>query len=78
MPLSPEQKEAILERMNSGFAQGIPHNHWLGMRVVDFGRNWVVSELPVRDELVGDPTRGVVHGGVVTAMIDATLSLIHI
>jgi uncharacterized protein (TIGR00369 family) len=70
--MDPATKAQLLERINKGFGGGIPHNAWLGMRVIDFGRDFSVAELPFRDELVGDPARGVVHGGVVTALIDAT------
>lgn len=65
-------KEEILRRVNEGFIEGVPHNGAMGMRVTDFGEGYAVSEVPYRQDLVGNPDNGVLHGGVVTAAIDAT------
>ena len=53
------------------FVNGIPHNRALGMRVVDMQRAMAVFELPYRADLVGNPDNGVLHGGVITALLDA-------
>ncbi len=52
-----------------------PHAAYLGIRVVETGPCYAVMMLPYRPELVGDPTRGVVFGGVVTTLIDHTSGL---
>ena len=64
-------KAVKLERINAGFARGVPHNEALDMMVVDFGRTWAETEVPWREELVGNPETGVVHGGVITTLMDA-------
>ena len=49
----------------------IPFNRFLGMRVVLVERGHVEIEIPWRDELVGDPMKPAVHGGVISALADA-------
>jgi uncharacterized protein (TIGR00369 family) len=50
----------------------VPHNLALGLRAVDCAPSIAVLELPYSESLVGDPERGVLHGGVVTTLLDAT------
>lgn len=52
-----------------------PHADFLGIRVVETGPCFAVMMLPYRAELVGDPSRGVVFGGVITTLIDHTSGL---
>ncbi|HET6612849.1 MAG TPA: hotdog fold thioesterase [Kofleriaceae bacterium] len=52
--------------------QGIPFNRLLGMEVTLLERGRVRLEVPFRDELIGDPTRPALHGGVLSALIDTT------
>jgi uncharacterized protein (TIGR00369 family) len=49
----------------------IPFNKYLGMKVVAVERGYVHCELPFRDELVGDPVRPAIHGGVISTLADA-------
>ena len=49
-----------------------PHMRELGMRFVSAEDGVVVGMLPYRDDLVGDPQSGVLHGGVVTTLLDST------
>lgn len=53
------------------FMEGaIPFNHFLGVRVDSIARGVCVLRLPWRPELVGDPFRPCVHGGVTATLID--------
>jgi uncharacterized protein (TIGR00369 family) len=52
-----------------------PHARYLGIRVVRTGPCEAVLMLPYRPELVGDPSRGVVFGGVITTLLDHTAGL---
>jgi uncharacterized protein (TIGR00369 family) len=47
-----------------------PHAQYIGIRVVETGPGYSIMKLPYRPELVGDPARGVVFGGVITTLID--------
>ena len=57
-------------RLARWFAEGIPHNRALGIRVVDMGPAWALFSLPYDDKLVGNPDTGVLHGGAITALLD--------
>lgn len=71
MSEAPESKAERLERMNAAFALGVPHNRALGLRFRDFERGVAWFELPFDERLVGNPNTGVIHGGAITAMLDA-------
>lgn len=62
----------LLERYNQGFSGAVPHNHALGMTIVDIGEGEVFIRVPYQAHLVGNPETGVLHGGVITALMDAT------
>jgi len=50
--------------------QRIPFNRYLGVRVTEMRDGFARLELAFRDELVGDPYRPALHGGVVSTLID--------
>lgn len=52
-----------------------PHARRLNMAVVETGPRFGTITLPYSDELVGDPGRGVVFGGVITTLLDQTSGL---
>ena len=52
--------------------ESLPHNAKLGIHMVDIAPGRCTTYIEFRPELVGDPSRGVLHGGVVTTLIDAT------
>lgn len=48
----------------------IPFNRFLGLKLDDVSDGAVTLRVPFRDELVGDPTRPALHGGVISMLID--------
>ncbi|KAA0012542.1 PaaI family thioesterase [Billgrantia pellis] len=54
----------------SRFVSVIPHTRDLGLEVEEVSPPWVRMCLPWRDELLGDIDRGLVHGGVLTMLLD--------
>ncbi|APR80948.1 thioesterase family protein [Minicystis rosea] len=48
----------------------IPFNRFLGLRVTHVERGRVEMEIPWRDELIGDPMKPAVHGGVISMLAD--------
>ncbi len=48
----------------------IPHAAAIGMSMVSRGANTCVVRVPYAEHLVGDPDTGVIHGGVITALLD--------
>ena len=52
--------------------ESLPHNAKLGIRLVEMTCGRCTTYIDFRPELIGDPGSGVLHGGVVTTLIDAT------
>ena len=57
-----------LKQMMESF---IPFNAFLGVRAVHIEKELLRLEVPFRPELVGDPIRPALHGGVLSALADA-------
>jgi uncharacterized protein (TIGR00369 family) len=57
---------------NRGFAEHVPHNRALGLSIVDLGDDWAIYRLGWDEKLVGNPETGVIHGGAITTLLDAT------
>jgi uncharacterized protein (TIGR00369 family) len=57
-------------RLAQGFIDALPHARDLGMRIVDLGPGRAEMALAYDARFVGDPDTGVLHGGVVTALLD--------
>jgi uncharacterized protein (TIGR00369 family) len=54
---------------------GIPHARAIGMSLVSYDETGCVVRVPYAEHLVGDPDTGVVHGGVLTALLDNTCGM---
>jgi uncharacterized protein (TIGR00369 family) len=72
MPVDDEKRRERLARYDQGFTQAVPHNRALGLRFVDFAKGEATILLPFAEHLVGNPETGVLHGGAVTSLLDAT------
>ena len=57
-------------RIARQFIESIPHSRFLGMEMVEIGEGWALMALDYDVRLIGDPATGVLHGGVVTALLD--------
>jgi uncharacterized protein (TIGR00369 family) len=66
-PADPEQAALIIESI----AQFVPHNRALGIRFVAVTPDSLTLALPYDEKLVGNPLTGVLHGGAITALLDA-------
>jgi uncharacterized protein (TIGR00369 family) len=62
--MSPEILKQVMEEM-------IPFNRFLGVKMTAVKTGFVRLEVPFRDELVGDPHRPALHGGVLSTLADA-------
>lgn len=49
---------------------GLPHSGEIGMRLHEAGDSKALLSVPYDARLVGDPATGVMHGGVITALLD--------
>ncbi|MBX3208588.1 MAG: hotdog fold thioesterase [Labilithrix sp.] len=62
--MKPEVLKQVMEEL-------IPFNRYLGVRMAGADVGFARLEVPFRDELVGDPLRPALHGGVLSALADA-------
>lgn len=63
-------KKATIARQ---FIAAIPHSRALDMRVDTVRSGRAELSLPYNERFVGDPETGVLHGGVVTALLDTAM-----
>lgn len=69
--LEPEDAGADQRRrIARQFIEAIPHARALGMRLDDLGPGRAAISLPWNADLVGDPRSGVIHGGVISTLMD--------
>jgi uncharacterized protein (TIGR00369 family) len=65
--------DVLLSEFAGKFIEHLPHAQALGLSLVscEQGSGRCVVRLPWREDLVGDPATGIVHGGVITALLDS-------
>ncbi|MDJ1006873.1 MAG: PaaI family thioesterase [Paracoccaceae bacterium] len=61
-----------LDQIAEAFVLALPHAKDLGMRLVALNDGHAELAMPWDEDLVGDPSSGVIHGGAVSALIDTT------
>lgn len=59
------------QRIRTLFDEQIPFNKLVGMKVTILDDGHATIRVPFKPELVGDPKRPALHGGVLSALIDA-------
>jgi len=59
-----------LDEVRELFLEKIPFNRVLGIQILRLDPGNVLFSVPFRPELVGDPVRGALHGGVISAVAD--------
>lgn len=70
MPAADGPLPADWRRALQRFAAAIPHTRDLGLEVLEAGPDGVHLCLPWQDDLLGDEVRGLVHGGLLTMLLD--------
>lgn len=74
--MSPTQEqEAQTLRQWRKFTQAAPFSRELGLEVRSVEPDWCVISVPYQQRLIGNPATGVLHGGVITALIDSCFGL---
>lgn len=66
-----QRQVEYLARFNRTFAGLIPHNLALGLEMVSLDDGEALMRLPYDERLVGNPETGVLHGGVITTLMDS-------
>lgn len=70
-----EQNREVAELMKllPGFVEEqIPFNKVLGLRVESLDMESVSLKIDMKEELIGNPVKGILHGGVISAVLDVT------
>ena len=62
--MTPEVLRQVMEEL-------IPFNRYLGIKLTGVQKGYARLEVPFREELIGDPMRPALHGGVLSALGDA-------
>jgi uncharacterized protein (TIGR00369 family) len=72
---APNTDSESMARLLATISQFVPHNHAIGARFVSLTGGRVTMALPYDVKLVGNPLTGVIHGGAITALLDAACGL---
>lgn len=70
-----EQNSDKIEVLRDMFENKITFNRLLGLKILDVGNDEATIRLEMRDDFVGNFSRGILHGGVISATLDATAGL---
>lgn len=63
----PEIKAAVM-----GFIDKVPFNQLVGMKITNVTPVLVEMHLPMKESLIGNYITGILHGGVISSMIDVS------
>ena len=67
--LTDEQREAI-SQVRQFMQEYIPFNKFLGLQIASVSPDTALLKIPFREDLVGDPERRAIHGGVLSSILD--------
>ena len=67
-----KNEEQLIALMTAYFNEQIPFNKVLGVKVESMGRDSVSASFKMRVELLGHYVRKMLHGGVISSVIDIT------
>ncbi len=66
------KEEEFLSVINEMFSEKTPFNKLLGLKIESMSHKSVKVSFQTRNELMGHYERGMVHGGVISSVIDVT------
>ncbi len=73
MTAKQNREVAELMKLLPGFVEEqIPFNKVLGLRVESLDMESVSLKIGMKEELIGNPVKGILHGGVISAVLDVT------
>jgi uncharacterized protein (TIGR00369 family) len=68
--MTPAPTDSHLSELRELMLRRIPFNEVLGIRVLELDPGTALLSIPFRAELIGDPMRPALHGGVISALAD--------
>lgn len=72
---NPDDLQALLDELAPLLVDGSPHAVALGLKLVSLTPGQAVMCAPYSPALIGDPHSGILHGGVITALLDHVCGL---
>ena len=70
MHKAPFELTAELQEAVRGFFERIPFNQSLGIQIGELAVDKVSMHLPMKPELIGNFMHGILHGGVISSLLD--------
>jgi uncharacterized protein (TIGR00369 family) len=64
--------DELLRILRKLHEQKIPFNRFIGLRLEHADLESVRARFDTRDEFIGNPAHGILHGGVISSVLDAT------
>ena len=64
--------DMILDHLKTIYEEQMPFNKYLGLKIDSLSTNGVVVKIDMRNELVGNFEKNILHGGVISAILDFT------
>lgn len=64
--------EVILDSLKIVYEEQMPFNKYLGLKIDSISTEGVVVRVDMRDELVGNFEKNILHGGVISSILDFT------
>ena len=64
--------EPFFQTLKQIYEEGLPFNKLLGLKVVELDLENICVRVDLREELIGNFLRGILHGGVISTLIDTT------
>ena len=71
MNIDEKKKTWFFQRICRLFEEQLPFNRVLGLRVMQVDQEGATMRFPMRDDLVGNSFQRTLHGGVISAVLDA-------
>jgi uncharacterized protein (TIGR00369 family) len=71
MPESPQKIDALLKIVREVY-ENLPFNRLLGLKVANLKPDEAGYNFAMENELIGNAVHGILHGGVISAVLDAT------
>jgi uncharacterized protein (TIGR00369 family) len=68
--------ELILDELKIVYEEKMPFNKYLGIKIDSISTEGAVVRIDMRDELIGNFEKNIMHGGVISTILDFTGSVI--
>lgn len=63
-------RQTLIEKVADIFVSQMPYNQFLGIAVQTLNPERAAITLPWQDQFIGNPTQRILHGGVISAVLD--------